>query len=148
LRRELEAAQVREQAALEREQAARECEALLLCIVEQVQQNQCLLDIPRSTPPAALSELSPSADPPCPTWRHALGERSGYEVVSMLNNLPRGEISRRSLLERISRRRTPGYRSALHNVHITALSVRILNNLEGLSRKTSLDDCDRGGVAS
>jgi hypothetical protein len=29
-----------------------------------------------------------------------------------------------------------------------ALSVRILNNLEGLSRKTSLDDCDRGGVAS
>ena len=48
LRRELEAAQVREQAALEREQAVREREALLLCVVEQVQQqNQCLLDMPR-----------------------------------------------------------------------------------------------------
>jgi hypothetical protein len=48
LRRELETAQVREQAALEREQAVREREALLLCMVEQVQQqNQCLLDIPR-----------------------------------------------------------------------------------------------------
>jgi hypothetical protein len=47
-RRELEAAQVREQAALEREQAVREREALLLRMVEQVQQqNQCLLDMPR-----------------------------------------------------------------------------------------------------
>ena len=64
LRRELEAAQVREQAALEREQAVREREALLLCMVEQVQQqNQCLLDMPRITSPAALSEPSPSADP-------------------------------------------------------------------------------------
>lgn len=66
LRLELEAAQVREQAALEREQAAREREVLLLCMVEQVQQNQCLLDMPRSTPPAALSEPSPSADPHVP----------------------------------------------------------------------------------
>ena len=57
LRRELEAARESD------EQAAREREALLLCIVEQVQQNQCLLDMPCSTPPAALSEPSPSADP-------------------------------------------------------------------------------------
>lgn len=56
LRRELETAQVREQ-------ATRERKALLLCIVEQMQQNQCLLDMPCSTPPAALSEPSPSADP-------------------------------------------------------------------------------------
>jgi hypothetical protein len=119
LRRELEAAQVREQAALEREQAAREREALLLCIVEQVQQNQCLLDIPRSTPPAALSELSPSADPHVPRGDMRFGSACGYDVGSMLNNLPRGEITRRSLLERVSRRRTPGHRLAFHGVHIT-----------------------------
>ena len=118
LRRELEAAQVREQAALEREQAVREREALLLCMVEQVQQqNQCLLDMPRILLLLRYQNLA-LQQTSCPTWRHALRERSGYDVVSMLNNLPRGEITRRSLLERVSRRRTPGHRLAFHGVHL------------------------------
>jgi hypothetical protein len=61
LRRELEAAQIREQTAIGREQeareerqAAREREALLLRMVEQMQQRyDRLLDAPRPTPPAA-----------------------------------------------------------------------------------------------
>ena len=114
LRRELEAAQVREQAALEREQAVREREALLLCMVEQVQQqNQCLLDMPRILLLLRYQNLAPQQTP-CPTGRHMLQERSGYDVVSMLNNLPRGETTRRSLLERVSRRLTPGHRLAFH----------------------------------
>jgi hypothetical protein len=51
LRREIEAAHTREQAALDREQAAREREVLLLRMLEQVQQqNQHLLEAPRSVP--------------------------------------------------------------------------------------------------
>jgi hypothetical protein len=74
LRRELEAAQAREQAALEREKDAREREALLLRMVEQVQQqNQRLLDMPRSAPAPTL---------PGP------GAPGAYEP-------PRGEIRRR-----------------------------------------------------
>src|SRR5438105_3625314 len=58
LRRELEAAHTREQAALERAQAAREREALLLHMLEQVQQqNQRLLEAPRS-PPAPAPPVS------------------------------------------------------------------------------------------
>jgi hypothetical protein len=65
LRRELEAAQVREQAALEREQAVREREALLLCMVEQVQQqNQCLLDMPRILLPLRYQRLFEKSYPP------------------------------------------------------------------------------------
>jgi hypothetical protein len=64
LRRELEAAQVREQAALKREQAVREREALLLCMVEQVQQqNQCLLDMPRILLLLRYQNLAPQQTP-------------------------------------------------------------------------------------
>jgi hypothetical protein len=64
LRRELETAQVREQAALERAQAVREREALLLCMVEQVQQqNQCLLDMPRILLLLRYQNLAPQQTP-------------------------------------------------------------------------------------
>jgi hypothetical protein len=64
LRRELEAAQAREHAVLAREQearddrhATREREALLLRMVEQMQQRyDRLLDLPRATPPVPTQE--------------------------------------------------------------------------------------------
>lgn len=74
LRRELEAAQVREQAALEREQAVREREALLLCMVEQVQQqNQCLLDMPRILLLLRYRNLAPQQTPMSHVETCALG---------------------------------------------------------------------------
>ena len=64
LRREMEAAQAREQAALEREKDAREREALLLRMVEQVQQqNQRLLDVPHHTPAPRQSHEPPPPSP-------------------------------------------------------------------------------------
>ena len=54
----------RELAALERKQAVREREALLLCMVEQVQQqNQCLLDMPRILLLLRYQNLAPQQTP-------------------------------------------------------------------------------------
>jgi hypothetical protein len=85
LRRELEAAQAREQAALEREKDAREREALLLRMVEQVQQqNQRLLDMPRSASgPAAPGPGVPAAP---------AGDRGDMRrrIVALLREHPEG----------------------------------------------------------
>jgi hypothetical protein len=62
LRQQLEVAQAREQAALEREKDAREREALLLQMLSQMQQqNQRLLDMPRTPPPPRSSPESQPA---------------------------------------------------------------------------------------
>ena len=84
LRRELEAAQAREQAALEREKDAREREALLLRMMEQVQQqNQRLLDMPRNLPlPDSDQKDSVSFEPP----RGEIRRR----IVALLREYPDG----------------------------------------------------------
>jgi hypothetical protein len=82
LRRELEAAHIRKQAALEREQAAREREALLLHMLEQGhQQNQRLLDMPRT----------PSPMSPPPAQRPPQGQPAAQ------GGDPRGAMRRRIL---------------------------------------------------
>jgi hypothetical protein len=95
LRRELEAAQMREQAALGREQeareerrAVREREALLLRMVEQMQQRyDRLLDAPRPTPPAApLPALRPRATDSLGDLRGGMRRR----IVVLLQDHPEG----------------------------------------------------------
>jgi hypothetical protein len=95
LRRELEAAQMREQTALGREQeareerqAAREREALLLRMVEQMQQRyDHLLDAPRPTPSAAPRPT------PRPRATDSLEDPRGdmrRRIVALLHEHPEG----------------------------------------------------------
>ena len=95
LRRELEGAQLREQAALGREQeareeshAAREREALLLRMMEQMQQRyDRLLDVPRPPPPAAPRPA------PRPRATDSLGDPRGgmrRRIVVLLQDHPEG----------------------------------------------------------
>jgi hypothetical protein len=95
LRRELEAAQMREQEALGREQeareerrAAREREALLLRMMEQMQQRyDRLLDAPRPPPPAAPRPA------PRPRATDSLGDPRGVmrrRIVVLLQDHPEG----------------------------------------------------------
>jgi hypothetical protein len=102
LRRELEAAQVREQAALGREQeareerqAAREREALLLRMVEQMQQRyDRLLDAPR--PPAPAPQPTPARQPTVSRPAALPGDPRGAmrrRIVALLQDYPEGLTS-------------------------------------------------------
>jgi hypothetical protein len=97
LRQQLEVAQMREQAALEREreareerQAAREREALLLRMVEQAQQRyDRLLDMPRTTPsprPEPGPHLAPSPAGSTPDPRGDMRRR----IIALLREHPEG----------------------------------------------------------
>jgi hypothetical protein len=100
LRRELEAAHAREQAAIAREQeerhASREREALLLRMVEQMQHRyDRLLDTPRSTPPP-----SPQDAPGAPHGRTRpqstpVREDPPQRQRATVQRDPRGEMRRR-----------------------------------------------------
>ena len=78
------AAHLREQAALEREQAARGREALLLHMLEQAQQqSQRLLDMPRSAPPTPPGPGAPGiASAPRGDMRR--------RIVALLQEYPEG----------------------------------------------------------
>jgi len=103
LRRELEAAQAREQAAVAREQeareerqAAREREALLLRMVEQMQQRyDRLLEAPRSTPAPRPSPAPQETTPPAPeraTGREPFPTRGAarQRILALLREYPEG----------------------------------------------------------
>jgi hypothetical protein len=78
LKQQLNDAQAREQAALERERSAREREAHLLRLVEQMQQRyDRLLDMPRSAAPA-------QAPPPVRTARPPRSGPSAYDPAPAL----------------------------------------------------------------
>jgi hypothetical protein len=106
LRRELEAAQQREQAALAREQeareerqAARDREALLLRMVEQMQQRyDRLLEAPRPGPaPGVPPAFAPASDAPAPpppavAGREAFPTRGAarQRILALLREHPEG----------------------------------------------------------
>ena len=97
LRQQLEAAQMREQAALEREreareerQAGREREALLLRLVEQTQQRyDRLLDMPRTTPLPRPEPGPHSAPNPAGSTLDPLGDMR-RRIVALLREHPDG----------------------------------------------------------
>jgi hypothetical protein len=103
LRRELEAAQIREQAALGREQeareerqAAREREALLLRMVEQMQQRyDRLLDMPRPAPQEPPQEPPGATQVPRHPARPPARQDMPQGQPAAQGGDPRGEMRRR-----------------------------------------------------